>query len=136
MKPAVIDANILLRFLLADHPEQSPRCRQLLQQVQEGNLEIFLPEAALSDVVWALKSFYKWTNDNIHQFVISLLTLNRLSMTNKANVQMAITLFRNHNIDFSDALIAAQMLNEGHEVIYSYDRDFNRISGITRQEPT
>ena len=136
MKPAVIDANILLRFLLADHPQQSPRCRQLLLQVQEGTLEIFLPEAALSDVVWTLKSFYKWTNETIYQFVVSLLALNRLSTTNKAHMQMAITLFRNHNIDFSDALIAAQMLNEGFEVIYTFDRDFNKITGIVRQEPT
>jgi len=38
------------------------------------------------------------------------------------------------NIDFSDALIAAEMLHGGYTEIYSYDRDFDRVTGVGRVE--
>lgn len=40
-----------------------------------------------------------------------------------------------HRINFSDALIAAEMIHEGYSEVYSFDRDLNRVAGIQRVEP-
>ncbi|NJN83519.1 MAG: PIN domain-containing protein [Caldilineaceae bacterium] len=48
---------------------------------------------------------------------------------------LAISLLLEQNIDFSDALIAAEMIEEGVTEILSYDRDFDRISQIERVTP-
>jgi hypothetical protein len=38
-------------------------------------------------------------------------------------------------LDWTDAFISAQMLSAGQEEIYSYDRDFDRVEGLTRLNP-
>jgi predicted nucleic acid-binding protein len=47
----------------------------------------------------------------------------------------ALSIFEEVNVDFSDAVIAAEMSAADVEAIYSFDRDFDRISGISRFEP-
>ncbi len=135
MNPKAIDANIILRFVTADHPEMSPRCRDLFARVQEGEEIVFLPEAALADTVWTLRSFYKWPADRIGSFVGDLLALDGVRMQREELVLDAMALFEKGGVDFSDALIAAEMSTEDLTEIYSYDRDFDRIADLTRTEP-
>lgn len=39
------------------------------------------------------------------------------------------------NLDFGDAMLVAEAQERGAQLIYSYDRDFDRIHGVTRLEP-
>jgi predicted nucleic-acid-binding protein len=135
VKVRTIDANVILRFLLDDHPEQSPRCRELLRRVQDGEETIFLPEVVVSDTVWTLQRFYRWPPDRIRRFVGTLLDLDGVRVNRKATLLEALHLFATLRIDFSDALIAAEMLRSGREEIYSYDRDFDRVPGLRRVDP-
>lgn len=57
------------------------------------------------------------------------------SLQQKDMVLDALNMFERENIDFSDALIAAEMSVENITEIYSYDRDFNRVAKIRRVEP-
>lgn len=135
MSLRAIDANIILRFVTADHPEMSPRCRELFARVQSGTEIVFLPEAALSDVVWTLRSFYRWPVDRIGRFIGDLLALDGLRMSRKELAWEALNLFMEGRFDFSDAFIVAEMRAAGLNDLYSYDQDFDRIEGITRLEP-
>ena len=38
-------------------------------------------------------------------------------------------------MDFEDALIVAHMERQAVRVLYSYDRDFDQVQGVNRQEP-
>jgi len=38
-------------------------------------------------------------------------------------------------LDFGDAMIVASMEEGGSTTLYSYDRDFDPVPGITRLEP-
>lgn len=135
MSPKAIDANVILRFVLADHPKMSPRCRDLFARVQESQEVVFLPEAALSDVVWTLRSFYDWPVEQIVSFLGALLALEGVQMQRKELVWDALYLFGRRGMDFSDGLIAAEMSSLGLKAIYTYDRDFNRLAEIERVEP-
>lgn len=135
MSLRAIDANVILRFVTADHPEMSSRCRDLFARVQHGEEAVFLPEAALSDVIWTLSSFYRWPVDHICRFVGDLLSQDGVRMSRKALAWEALSLFLEGQVDFSDALIAAEMRDASLKEIYSYDRDFDKIEGITRVEP-
>jgi predicted nucleic acid-binding protein len=46
-----------------------------------------------------------------------------------------LDLYAAYNIDFEDALIVAQMERQNINELYSYDRGFDRVTGITRHEP-
>jgi predicted nucleic acid-binding protein len=52
----------------------------------------------------------------------------------KARVLRALTLFADHNVDYSDALVAAELADRGMP-IYSFDRDWSRLPDVERIEP-
>lgn len=135
MRDRVIDANVIMRFLLADHPDQSERSKALFTRLRDGTETAFLPEIVVCDTVWTLQSFYKWPTDRIRRFIEDLVTLRGIRMARRPIVLQALYLFAEQDIDFSDALIAAEMLQAGWEEIYSYDRDFDRVPGLRRVEP-
>lgn len=135
MKPRVIDANVILRFLLGDSPEQSTSCQRLFARLQAGEQEVYLPEVALSDVVWTLQSFYHWPRDRIAKFAQDLISLRGILMARKAVMHSALHLYVEHRIDFSDALIAAEMIHGQYAELYSFDWDFDRIAEVKRIEP-
>ncbi len=56
-------------------------------------------------------------------------------MARKSLVRDALNYYGEYPVDFSDALIAAEMIHGGQAEIYSYDRDFDRLMGIKRIEP-
>lgn len=47
----------------------------------------------------------------------------------------AISLYRAYEVDFADALVAAAARTEGPSEIRSFDREFDRIPGLTRSAP-
>ncbi|HHH40551.1 MAG TPA: type II toxin-antitoxin system VapC family toxin [Chloroflexi bacterium] len=130
-----LDANVILRYLLNDLPAQADRAEALFVRVQRGEARVYLPEIALADVVWTLHRFYKRSREEIRSALLPFLGLEGLEMRDRATAIQALHLFADRNIDFSDALIAAEMLQTGQAEIYSYDRDFDRIAGIRRVEP-
>jgi predicted nucleic acid-binding protein len=131
----VLDANILLRYLLDDVPELTDRCEALLLRVQRGEEMVWLPDIALADVIWTLRSFYKRSKAEIRDILLPILSLRGIHLRDRAVIFHALTLFAEKNIDFSDSLIAAEMLTRGYAEIYSYDRDFDKVLEVERVEP-
>jgi len=56
-------------------------------------------------------------------------------MDYKESVLQALYLWQHSNLDFEDCLSVEHTRRLALEGIYSYDRDFDRISDIRRLEP-
>lgn len=134
-KLRALDANVILRFLTDDVPEQATRCAVLLKRVEAGTEEVWLPELVLADVVWTLEKFYHQPKSQIRELLTPILNLRGLRHANKKVAKRALQLYVEKNIDWTDAVVAAQMIACKLSEIYSYDRDFEKVEGITRVEP-
>jgi len=134
-KLRVLDANIVLRFLTNDLLEKADRCAKLLILIEAGSEEVWLPDLVLADIVWTLEKFYNQSKKRIQELLIPILELHGLRYTNKKVAKDALRLYVEKNLDWTDAFVAAQMLAQKKIEIYSYDRDFDKIEGITRLEP-
>ena len=134
-KLRVLDANIVLRFLTNDLLEKADRCAKLLILIEAGSEEVWLPDLVLADIVWILEKFYNQSKKRIQELLIPILELHGLRYTNKKVAKDALRLYVEKNLDWTDAFVAAQMLAQKKIEIYSYDRDFDKIEGITRLEP-
>ena len=135
MKARAVDANVILRFLTRDQPEQAERCKALFTRLEAGEEMVYLPEVVISEVVWTLRSFYKWPRQRIQRFVGHVITLKGSQLEDRGKLLHALALFAERNINFSDALIAAEMISRGYAEIYSYDRDFDKVTRVERVEP-
>jgi predicted nucleic-acid-binding protein len=134
-KPPAIDANIILRFLTNDDPVKAEACGRLLEKVERNEARVWLPDLVLADVVWTLEKFYRQRKAEIAELLTPLISLRSLHCANKEAVFMALDFYARHNIDWTDAFVAAEIIMAKAETIYSYDRDFDKMQGVARVEP-
>ena len=135
-KTWVIDANIILRAVLQDIPEQAIKVNALLSQAEAGELFLLIPEPVLSDVLYVLTGM-KVPKNEIAAVVRDWLNLQGVSLLgiDVDVVHTALDLFVEKNIKWSDALIVARMFEWGCTEICTFEHHFDRIHGITRHQP-
>ncbi|KAF1085472.1 tRNA(fMet)-specific endonuclease VapC [Sporotomaculum syntrophicum] len=129
-----IDANVILRYLTNDIPEQAKHSEDLLKRVEKGNEDVFLPDIILADIIWILEGYYKQTREDIREWVTAILSLQGLVFSDKDIALNALDIYVDKKIDWSDAFTASQMLQREINEIYSFDKHFDKIDGIARIE--
>jgi len=130
-----IDANVILRYLTNDVPEQAKQAEELLNRVEVGNEDVFLPDIILADIIWILEKYYKQTREDIREWITAILSLQGLTFSDKEMALNALDIYVAKKIDWSDASAAIQMVQRDITEIYSFDKHFDRIDGIIRIEP-
>ncbi len=134
MQSHVIDTNILLRILTEDDPEQTARSEELLRKAGNGELTLFVSTVCLAEIAWTLESFYGLSKKDIATKLIAILNTEGLKFSRRRVLIDAIMRLGEYEVDFADAYHAAIADAEGIDV-YSYDRDYDEFSDITRREP-
>ena len=129
-----IDANVILRYLTNDVPDQAKQAEELLKRVEAGTENVFLPDIILADIIWILDGYYKQTREDIREWITTILSLQGLTFSDKDMALNALDIYVDNKIDWSDAFTASQMLQRGITEIYSFDKHFNRIEGIAKIE--
>jgi predicted nucleic acid-binding protein len=92
-----------------------------------------------SSVVYVLSSRgagYGLAPADIRARLLPVLRLRGLKLPHKRTILRALDLYAQHpGLDFEDVLAVAHMERPGIDELISYDRDFDRVPGITRREP-
>jgi predicted nucleic-acid-binding protein len=129
-----VDTNVLLRHLLDDDPEQSPKAHKLI----EANEQVLITDVVLVETIWTLKGKkYKAGKDDIVTLVSNLLSEPNIEFESAQTVWRALNDFRkaksvkvsgkNKEADFSDALIVhkaqftADLQNTKLQTVYTFD---------------
>ena len=130
-----LDTNIFLRHLVNDDPQQSPRCLAIFKAIEDGALRAWSTDLAIAEVVWVLTRFYGLTRHQIRELLYPLIRFPGLRLPGKRIYGRVFELYVNLRIDYIDCFHAALLEAEGQAAFYSYDRDFDRIPSLARQEP-
>lgn len=134
----LLDTNIIIRYVTQDNPEQATRAYRLLQQLEAGDLSLVTTEGVLIEAVQVLSSrnLYNLPRQEIATHLSAVILLQGLKLPNKRMYLRALELYTSFpHLDFVDALNVAHMERAGDTAIVSFDRDFDRVPGITRREP-
>jgi len=131
-----LDTNIIVRYLTGDDPIKAQACLALFQRVQQGDEELATSETIIAEVTYVLTSQYQLGHPEIAARLRPLLALGGLKLPAKRVVQHALERYsESPRLDFEDALSVEHMTHLGIQAIVSYDRDFDRVPEIVRQEP-
>ncbi len=132
-----LDTDVIVRFLTGDDPAKQRSAGALFARVIAGETTVIVSPMAIADAVFVLTSrnLYAVPRHDAAEMLISLLTHPGFLVEHKARTIVALTLFRAHNLDFGDAYTAAVALEEEIPEVFSYDRGFDRVSGLRRIEP-
>jgi predicted nucleic acid-binding protein len=122
-----IDANVILRFLTKDPPEMAERSARLMAKVERGEVSLYISLLMLAEVIWVLKSFYRYSMTAIAHIMISLVSASGIEVDNRELIIRAVELASDRNVDFADAYLALQAAERSEAVCTFDESDFRRL---------
>jgi predicted nucleic acid-binding protein len=131
----VLDTNIFIRHLTQDHPDYSPKATAYFQRIQHKELKARLPLIVVFETVYTLQSFYKLPKERIRSLLLPLISLPNITLIGKRRLRKVFDYYVSLNISFADAYIAVEMEERKDTEIVSFDRNYDKITGIKRIEP-
>lgn len=109
------DTNMLVRAVMADHPEQVTVVRRLMA----GNT-VFISRTVLLEAEWVLRSRYQKSRAELLSFFGALLEADNAELESAPAVGLALDWYA-QGADFADAMHLAVC---GTSVMHTFDRDF------------
>ena len=116
----IVDANIILRYLLADIPEPFIRSKEIL----EGDT-VHLPFEVLAEIVYVLEKVYSVPRKEISGSITRLLKYPNISTYDAEVGELAMKTYADSNLDFIDALLSAYHKLRGNEIV-TFDSQLSR----------
>jgi predicted nucleic-acid-binding protein len=132
---AIVDTNVLLRFLLGDDPSQSPKASALFRRASEGKERLLLEDGVLAETIWVLEKYIKVPRLEIARQMALVIAIEGVQGTGGRRVILeALATYGRTVCDFVDCILAARSKARKQKV-YTFDvTDFRRLD-CDWQEP-
>lgn len=122
-----VDANILVRILTRDDPQQAIIADAFIEQGAWVSL------VAFAEALWVLRAIYQLKPAEIANAVEMLLKHTGLSIQEQDVVAAALRLFRSRpSLGFSDCLILELARKAGHLPLGTFDRNLGKLEGTRK----
>ena len=131
---ALLDTNVLIRFLTYDKRQKFRGVYTLFESLEEGELRVELKLIVLFQVVFVLKSFYSVPREDIAAGMLGILEYKGIIVKEKRIVRRMMELWRDSKLDIVDCYLIACLEGDKQNILYSYDCDFDKFK-INREEP-
>ncbi len=129
-----LDTNIILRFILNDHPIYSPKAEAIIEKVDKGKVKVYISWPTILEVVFVLQNSVKLPKKEIADKLLSIFHLENVLLEQTALLDSVFEYYVNKNISLTDAYNAALMQKKKVRQIYSFDEDFDKFPQIERLE--
>jgi predicted nucleic-acid-binding protein len=120
MNQVGIDANVLLRALLHDSPEQSAASRAFLETL-DPEKRGYVGITALLEVFWVLDRRNRVPRDRVAAAFDMLLTLEFVEFESFDCIRRAIAAYSDGGVDFPDVLLAERNREAGCATTMTFD---------------
>ena len=131
---ALLDTNVLIRFLTSDKTQKFRGVYALFESIEQGDLRVELKLIVLFQIVFVLKSFYSVPREEIATGMLGILEYKGIIVKEKRIVRRTIELWHDNKLDIVDCYLIACLEGDRQNILYSYDRDFDKFK-INRKEP-
>lgn len=119
----IVDANVVLRYLLADVPTLFTRSEQILETEA-----VYLPFEVLAEVVYVLDKVYAVSGGEISATLTDLLKYPTVSTYNVEVAIFGLKTYSDSSLDIVDSLLCGYRSVQGVEVV-SFDKQLNKRLG-------
>ena len=134
--PVFVDANVFLRYLTDDVPEQADRVEALLDRAAAGEVRLTTSVLVVAEVVWTLGSFYKRSKEQVRDAVLALCHTPGLAVEDADGLVQAAEWHSEKNVDFADAYHATWAQARGLATVATFNlKHFRRFDGVEAREP-
>jgi predicted nucleic-acid-binding protein len=119
-----IDANVILRYILKDHAELSPKAKNLISEnIVETPIEV------LCEVVFVLTRIYGIARKDIADTLLDFYENTNCILPHREAVIKGIEYFSSQNLDFVDCILAGYYEAE-NTTIQTFDTKLEKLLTI------
>ena len=131
-----IDSNILVYALNKDLPEHLP-CKELLINIVNGKELVSIPSIVFMECFHALVKAFKYKEVEVKKRLVSIIDSKNLNVLDisTSSILFAFEIAEKYRTGGRDSLIAASLLENKIQEIYSHDSDFDKILLLKRIDP-
>ena len=123
---ALVDANIVLRYVLNDHPQLSQQAADILERQM-----VIAPMEVVCEVVFVLQKVYRVSRDEIRKKLCDLLDESLISVEKPDVLRQALQAYATSSLDMVDTLLLAYAVVEQRQVL-TFDEQLRKY--LQRQQ--
>lgn len=131
----IIDANVILRFFLADDTRQYDKACTFMETLEFGRDEALLTEIVFAEVVWVLNKVYKVARPDIADQFVKVVGFLGIKTILPIEVFIeSLKLYGEEKMDIQDIMLAVIAKNSGSSLVTFDKKDFRKL-GCEYSEP-
>lgn len=115
----IIDANVILRYLLNDNEEMASEAEMLIK-----NHEVWVTTEVIAEVIYVLKRVYKVEKREVCNCLLEF--LEEVRVEGREVLEKAIQTYAECNLDFVDCVLYAYHSVRQYE-IKTFDKKLNKL---------
>lgn len=136
MFKAIIDTNLIIRYIVKDDGGKADAVEKFFLAAKEKGGALFVPGIVIFEVVFVLEKIYSLDRALIRGAIEGILNTPIFRCDMDSVIRAALVNYDEKKVKFADAVIAAWGLERGIKTIYTYDeRDFRKIKGLDVKKP-
>ena len=125
-KTILVDANVIIRFLLNDHKALSPLAKSIFLKAQQRKIRIYLDEVVIAEVIWTLSSFYKIKKTDLVDRLEKFIFQDWITNPRKKLILDSLHLFYSSNLDYIDCWMFTVSQAQGIN-LETFDKDLKKL---------
>ena len=125
-KVYLLDANLILRFLLDDHPDFNSRARAFFRALHDGEKNALVLDCVLAECVYVLEKFYRVQRREIEEKLSAILQFAGIIGNDSRQLGDALRLYARKKVDIVDAILISKSAPD--RPIASWDDDIRKLT--------
>lgn len=127
-KVYLIDTNVILRYLLGDHAEFSPKAESFMLDVSEGTKKAEIMDVVIVECIYVMEKYYRIPKSDIVGKLSGILNFSGIVNPGKSEILEALLKYEDLNIDIVDCILAAY--SSHLKIVISFDKDLEKLKAI------
>jgi len=123
-----IDTNILLRYVLNDNAELSPKAREIID-----NYIVEVPIEVLCEVIYVLDGHYKIDRQSISSGMKLFFEQTQCTLSHRGAILQSLDYFGKNSLDFVDCVLAGYADADKDE-IFTFDSKLQKLIEEIKQQ--
>ena len=121
VEAAFAGADLFLRLLTDDHPDEADRVEALLERAERGELALVTTAAAVAELATVLERSYGLARADVRDAVLALLNTPGLTAESEELLLQGAVWYAEKDVDFLSAYHAAWLRERGIAPAYTFD---------------
>ncbi len=126
MAKKLIDANVVLRYLVQDDDALFKKASALLERVKVGEEAVVIPESVVAECVYVLLKVYKIDRQIISEKLAGLFAYKGIANPDKKDLIDSIILFGQTQLSIVDCIACSKSINNGMS-LFAFDDGLRSI---------